>query len=143
MVTASTTDVPLVVDTEPVAGLLGAIVRGVDLAASIDHAGVEAIESALARFKVLFFRDQHLDPVSHVAFARRLGDVTRAHPTVPSLPGHEHVFELDAAAGRAGQRVAHRRHVRAAPAAGVDPQRRGHPTRGRRHHLGRHRGRLP
>ncbi len=91
-----------VLDLERVAGRLGAIVHGVDLVETADgdsHELVDAIDDALVEHKVLFFRGQHLDPVTHVRFARRFGPVTTAHPTVPSVPGHPHVFELDAAKG--------------------------------------------
>ncbi len=84
---------------ERIAGRLGAIVHGVDLAADPDLVTIDAIESALAEHKVLFFRDQRLDPVTHLAFARKMGAVTAAHPTVPSLAGHPHVFELDSSKG--------------------------------------------
>ena len=86
-------------DIERLTGRIGAVIHGIELAATLDDADVDAIESALVEHKVLFFRDQHLDPVSHVAFATRMGTPTRAHPTVPSLPGHEHVFELDSSKG--------------------------------------------
>ncbi len=84
---------------EQISATLGARVHGVDLAGPLDDDTIVAIEDALVAHKVLFFRAQRLDPASHVAFARRLGDLTAAHPTVGSLPGHPNVFELDAGRG--------------------------------------------
>lgn len=88
-----------VLELERLAGRIGAIVHGVDLADPLDDAQIDAIEDALADHHVIFFRDQRLDPASHLAFARRLGPVTTAHPTIPALPGHDHVFELDSSKG--------------------------------------------
>jgi len=86
-------------DIEPLAGRIGAEVRSVDLARSVEPEVITAISSALVAHKVLFLRNQFLDPEAHVAFATSLGTPTMAHPTVPSLTGHPHVFELDAESG--------------------------------------------
>ncbi len=115
-------------EIEPLAGRIGAEIRSVDLARSRDAEFVTAISAALVEHKVVFVRDQFLDADAHVAFANRLGTPTMAHPTVPSLTGHPHVFELDAAVRRAGERVAHRCHVRRPTAARLDPQRGRHPA---------------
>ncbi|QUH03225.1 TauD/TfdA family dioxygenase [Saccharopolyspora erythraea] len=62
---------------------IGARVDGVRLGGDLDAGTVEAIRSALLSHKVIFFRDQgHLDDESQLAFARLLGDLTLAHPTV-------------------------------------------------------------
>lgn len=84
---------------ERLTGRIGAVVDGVELHGELDQAVVDEIEALLTEHKVLFFRRQHLDPATHVAFAERLGPTTAAHPTVPSLRGHERVFELDSASG--------------------------------------------
>jgi len=87
-------------DVRPVAGRIGAVVVGVDLVAPLDEGTVAEIRAALHRWKVLFFRDQqHLDPGSQIAFARRFGDVTTAHPTVPGLNEHPNVLDVDAGDG--------------------------------------------
>jgi taurine dioxygenase len=92
-------DVPTSLRVHPVAGRIGAEVIGVDLGGPVSDEVASAIAAALVDHKVLFFRGQHLDPASHVAFARRLGTLTLGHPTVPALDGHPNVFELDAAKG--------------------------------------------
>ncbi|WP_433326126.1 TauD/TfdA dioxygenase family protein [Spirillospora sp. CA-294931] len=80
----------------PVGGRIGAVVGGVALSGALDDALVAGIRAALLRHKVIFFRGQdHLDADGQVAFARRLGDLTAAHPTVPSLDGQDHVLDLD------------------------------------------------
>jgi taurine dioxygenase len=63
-------------DIVPVAGRIGAEIRGVRLSGELDGRTVSAIMRALARHKVVFFRGQeHLDDCEHEAFAARLGDL--------------------------------------------------------------------
>ncbi|MEW2133071.1 TauD/TfdA family dioxygenase [Streptomyces sp. NPDC005435] len=62
------------VEVLPAAGHIGAEITGVDLAAPLDDAVAELIRETMLRWKVVFFRDQHLDHAAHVAFARRFGE---------------------------------------------------------------------
>jgi taurine dioxygenase len=87
------------VTAQPVAGHIGAEIEGVDLAAPLADATVEAIWAALTEHKVIFFRDQHLDDDTQVAFARRMGPLTTAHPTIPSVRDQAHVLDINAAHG--------------------------------------------
>ncbi|CAD5110169.1 TauD/TfdA dioxygenase family protein [Zestomonas carbonaria] len=88
-----------VLEIHPVAGRIGAEIRGVKLSADLDAATVEAIQQALVQYKVIFFRDQtHLDDQGQEAFAKLLGDPV-AHPTVPVRDGTAYVLELDGAQG--------------------------------------------
>ncbi|WP_162978180.1 TauD/TfdA dioxygenase family protein, partial [Pseudomonas aeruginosa] len=91
---------PVRLDIRPVAGRIGAEIRGVTLSGELDAATVEAIQAALVRHKVIFFRDQsHLDDQTQEAFAHLLGEPV-AHPTVPSREGTRFLLELDGAEGR-------------------------------------------
>ncbi|GAA4884071.1 TauD/TfdA family dioxygenase [Kitasatospora terrestris] len=82
----------------PAAGRIGAIVHDVRLGGDLSAETVAAIEGALYRHKVLFFRgQQHLDDAGQEAFARLLGQPV-GHPTVPSADGR-YIFELDATKG--------------------------------------------
>ncbi len=65
---------------------IGAEVSGLDLCRPLDDATVAELRTALAEFKVLFFRDQPLTPAGHVAFARRFGEL-EVHPFIPPSPG--------------------------------------------------------
>ena len=86
-------------DIRPVGGRIGAEVAGVTLSADLDQPTLSAIEDALHRYKVLFFRDQgHLDDASQEAFAARLGDPV-AHPTVPVAKGSSYLLELNSQHG--------------------------------------------
>ena len=85
-------------DLHQVAGRIGARIDGVRLHADLDSATFDAINAALLRHKVLFFRgQQHLDDASQEAFAQRFGE-TVAHPTVPSVEGGS-LLELDSQHG--------------------------------------------
>ncbi len=87
-------------DIHPVAGRIGAEVRGVQLSADLDSAVIEAIQAALVEHKVLFFRAQHhLDDQGQEAFAHLLGEPI-AHPTVPVRDGTRYLLELDGGEGR-------------------------------------------
>lgn len=82
-------------DIQLVAGRIGAEIVGVDLSTDNSDRIISEIRQALVQYKVIFFRHQQLDANGQVAFARRFGEVTTAHPTVPSLPGHPEVLDLD------------------------------------------------
>jgi alpha-ketoglutarate-dependent taurine dioxygenase len=73
---------------------IGAEVRGLDLRAIGDDT-VAAVRTLLLRHKVVFFPGQHLDPAAHLAFARRFGEPTAAHPVIPGIEGFPEVFEID------------------------------------------------
>lgn len=87
----------------PVAGHIGAEIRGIRLSADLDDAQIQAIYRTVLKHKVVFFRGQnHLDDASQEAFASRFGDLY-AHPTVPVRTGTKSIFELDSQNG--GSRV--------------------------------------
>ncbi|MBV9842985.1 MAG: TauD/TfdA family dioxygenase [Sphingomonadaceae bacterium] len=87
-------------DIAPVAGRIGAEVRGVALGGDLDRITIAAIRAALVRHKVLFFRDQQLDDAGQEAFAAKLGTPI-AHPTIPVPDGTNYVLELDSREGYA------------------------------------------
>ena len=88
-------------DIRPVAGRIGAEIRGVQLSVDLTADTVQAIQTALVRHKVLFFREQaHLDDQGHEEFAALLGDPV-AHPTVPVAEGSRYLLELDSREGYA------------------------------------------
>lgn len=79
----------------PLTGRIGAEITGVDLTQSLSADLVQTIREALVRHHVVFFRAQNLDANGQIAFARRFGELTTAHPTVPSLEGHPEILDLD------------------------------------------------
>ena len=87
-------------EIHPVAGRIGAEIRGVQLSGALDASTVDAIQQALVQYKVIFFREQsHLDDQTQEAFAHLLGEPV-AHPTVPVRDGTRFLLELDGAQGQ-------------------------------------------
>lgn len=60
---------------ERIAGALGAVVSGVNLAGEIDDETIGAIRAALLEHQVIFFHDQCLTPEEHLAFGNRFGEL--------------------------------------------------------------------
>ena len=95
---ANAADPGSTLDIVPVAGRIGAEVRQVVLGGDMDAGLVAQLKRALARHKVLFFRDQgHLDDAGHQAFGRLWG-VPTTHPTAPAQVG-DFLLELDSRHG--------------------------------------------
>jgi taurine dioxygenase len=88
------------IQINPVAGKIGAALSGVKLDEKLSDDDFNTIEQALLKFKVLFFRDQHLDDSQHEAFSRRFGDQV-PHPTVRSAEKSTAILHLDAKETRA------------------------------------------
>ena len=85
-------------DLVPLAGRIGAEVRGVRLSGTLAAPTFAAIRQALLKHKVLFFRgQQHLDDAAQQGLARHWGELVE-HPTVPSKDGTQ-ILELDSAHG--------------------------------------------
>ena len=82
-------------DIQPVAGRIGAEIMGVDLSTNLSNDTIDEIRKALVQYKVIFFRRQQLDADGQVAFARRFGEVTTAHPTLPPLAERPEILDLD------------------------------------------------
>lgn len=98
-VNARETDSPL--DIVPVAGRIGAEIRGIELSGDLDDITLAAIRAALVRHKVIFFRDQsRFDDAGQEAFAERFGKPV-AHPTVPVAEGSRFLLDLDSREGYA------------------------------------------
>ena len=83
-----------------IAGNIGAELTGIRVGAALSAEVVGVIRDALHEHKVIFFRGQeHLDDAAQAGFARRFGELTTAHPTVPGTEADRHVLELDAQRG--------------------------------------------
>lgn len=88
------------IEIVPIAGRIGAEVRGVRLSANLDAATVSKIREAWLRYKVLFFRNQHhLDDVSQETLTSLFDGKPVAHPTVPVAQGSDFILELDSRYG--------------------------------------------
>ncbi len=78
----------------PVSVFTGAEIFGVDLKQPLSPDTVHAIRTALLKWKVVFFRDQHLDHAQHVTFARTLGQPTIGHVLYGHEPGFPEVYSV-------------------------------------------------
>lgn len=92
----------MTVEIQRLGGRIGAAVSGADLKQPVGEADAKQIHEALVEHKVLVFRGQHLDDEQHQRFASIFGELTLAHPTVPSVDGQANVLEV---AGGEGARA--------------------------------------
>ena len=84
------------VEVRPLSGYTGAEIRGVDLAVPLTVTERNAITDALNRWKVVFFREQHLGHAEQIAFARQFGELTCAHPYDDDPPdGFPEIYTVD------------------------------------------------
>ncbi|MET7617854.1 TauD/TfdA family dioxygenase [Streptomyces sp. NPDC005408] len=91
-------------DIRRIGGRIGAEILGVDISAALDPAIVTEINAALLEHKALFFRGQELDDAAQLRFASLFGELTTAHPTVPSAEGQPNILAVDGDEGiRANQ----------------------------------------
>ncbi len=72
---------------------LGAEVHGVDLATELSNEQFSEVYQAWLDWKVLVFRDQHLDRDQHKAFARRFGAL-HVHPMQHSYGGDPEILTV-------------------------------------------------
>jgi taurine dioxygenase len=77
---------------EPLAGAIGAVVTGVDLA-DLDDATLAELRAIWLEHLVVFFRDQELDADAFLDFARRWGQPVR-YPFVKGLDSHPEIIEV-------------------------------------------------
>jgi taurine dioxygenase len=78
---------------EPVAGALGAVVRGVDLSEPLDESLVAEVRNAFLEHHVLFFHDQDLSPEAQLRFGRYFGELD-THPFVEGTEAHPEIIEI-------------------------------------------------
>jgi taurine dioxygenase len=69
----------------PLAGALGAEIRGVDVSAALDDVVIAEIRQAFLDHLVIVLRDQRLTPQQQLAFARRFGEPME-YPQLRGLP---------------------------------------------------------
>ena len=80
---------------ELVAPALGAEVSNASIESAIkDDDLFSEIRALLLKHKVLFFRDQDISPATHVAFARKFGEL-ETHPVLPSHPDYPELLLLN------------------------------------------------
>jgi len=73
------------IEVRPVAGALGAVVRGVDIARPLEDEVIAEVRQAFLDHLVVFMRDQKLTPQAQLAFAQRFGQPME-YPQLKGLP---------------------------------------------------------
>ncbi|WP_405768137.1 TauD/TfdA dioxygenase family protein [Streptomyces sp. NBC_01538] len=89
------------IEIQKVTANIGARVSGVDIAEPLDEERVATLREALNVHKALVFDDVNLDDEGQQAFVRHFGELTTAHPTVPSVDGAPNILPVDSERGRA------------------------------------------
>ena len=79
-------------DIQPLAGALGAEIRGIDLKTADDGAW-KAVHGAFLKYSVLAFRDQALEPADLMRVGARFGEPCY-YPFVTGLEGYPFIFEV-------------------------------------------------
>jgi alpha-ketoglutarate-dependent taurine dioxygenase len=78
----------------PLTLLIGAEIRGVDLTKPLPFDQLRDVRAAFLKWKVVFFRDQHLDHAQHVALARQFGEPTIGHAVFGYVNGHPEIYSV-------------------------------------------------
>jgi taurine dioxygenase len=81
------------IEIEPIAGSLGAEIRGVDLTRPLADAAAADIRGALGQHSVIFLRGQKITPEQHIAFARSFGPIVVNRFFTP-VDGHPEIAEV-------------------------------------------------
>lgn len=79
---------------KPLSAHIGAEIVGVDLTRPLAAEHVAQIRSALLKWKVVFFGNQHLDHAQQVAFGKQFGQLTVGHPVFGYVDGHPEVYSV-------------------------------------------------
>ncbi len=128
-------------DIRAISPNIGAEVWGLDLSRPLGDDVVAEVRAALCRHLVLFFPDQDLAPEVQADFARQFGEVTPAHPVIPSIEGNPEVLPIDGREDRASWWHTDVTFLQTPPLGSILHMREA-PARRGRHHVGEPAGRL-
>jgi alpha-ketoglutarate-dependent taurine dioxygenase len=81
------------IGVEPIGATIGAEISNADLSRLDDRTFAE-IHRAWLAYKVVFFRDQHIDAKQQIAFAQRFGEL-EAHPFLDASADHEQIVRFE------------------------------------------------
>ena len=82
------------ITVSPQSAHIGALISNINLQQTLSAAEVHTIRSALLRWKVVFFRDQHLSHEQQLAFSRQFGDLTPGHPVFGHVDGYPELYSI-------------------------------------------------
>jgi taurine dioxygenase len=82
------------IEVVPLTLHIGAEIRGIDLSRPLPAQQLKEVRDAFLKWKVIFFRDQHLDHAQHVAMARQFGEPTIGHAVFGHVEGHPEIYSV-------------------------------------------------
>jgi len=85
---------PRSIEIVPLTLHIGAEIRGVDLTKPLPPQQVKEVRDAFLKWKVVFFRNQHLDHAQHVAMARQFGEPTIGHAVLGHLDDYPEIYSV-------------------------------------------------
>ena len=92
--TAKRTGTNTYVEVVPLTLHIGAEIRGVDLSKPLPPQQLKEVRDAFLKWKVVFFRGQHLDHAQHVAMARQFGEPTIGHAVFGHVEGYPEIYSV-------------------------------------------------
>ena len=85
---------PRSIEIVPLTLHIGAEIRGVDLTKPLPPQQAKEVRDAFLKWKVVFFRNQHLDHAQHVAMARQFGEPTIGHAVLGHLDDYPEIYSV-------------------------------------------------
>src|SRR6201996_3697612 len=85
---------PQSIEIVPLTLHIGAEIRGVDLTRPLPPQQLKEVRDAFLKWKVVFFRDQHLDHAQHVAMARQFGECTVGHAVFGHVDEYPEIYSV-------------------------------------------------
>lgn len=82
------------VRVRPLSAYTGAEIHGLDLSRPLTPDEVQAVQSVLLQWKVVFFRDQPLSHDQHIAFSRQFGELTVGHPVFGHVDNYPELYAI-------------------------------------------------
>ena len=81
-------------DIKPLAGALGAEIRGMDLGQALSEDDVLRLRKLLNEYEVIFFRDQDISPARQKSLALCFGPL-QTHPAYDTVEGFPEITILE------------------------------------------------
>ena len=91
---SSGANTPEPIEVVPLTLHIGAEIRGVDFTQPLSPEQIKDVRDAFLKWKVVFFRGQHLDHAQHVAMARQFGEPTIGHAVFGHVEGFPEVYSV-------------------------------------------------
>jgi taurine dioxygenase len=82
------------VEVVPLTLHIGAEIRGLDLSKPLPENQLKEVRAAFLKWKVVFFRGQHINHAQHVAMARQFGEPTIGHAVFGYIEGYPEVYSV-------------------------------------------------